>query len=116
MRRYILALTDSISNIITFLLGLRILLKLLGARTTAPFVTWVYETTRPLLTPFEGMFPTSNLGDGFVLEISALFAVVFYTFLGFLLQLIVSNLLRFEQASSANGEGSSVRTTAAKKR
>lgn len=89
---YILVLSNAIVALVEFLLSLRILLKLLGARTTAPFVTWVYETTKPLLSPFEGMFPTSNLGNGFVLEASALFALLVYAFLGFLLESAVTQL------------------------
>ena len=63
-KRYIFTLSDIIIGIIEFLLSLRILLKLLGASPKAPFVVWVYETTRPLLAPFEGMFPTSTLPVG----------------------------------------------------
>ncbi len=92
LRTYLLTLSTTIVGIVEFLLSLRILLKLLGARTVAPFVTWVYETTSPLLAPFEGMFPTSTLSDGFVIEVSALFALLVYAFLGFLIESIVSQL------------------------
>lgn len=91
-KRYILNLSDIIIGIIEFLLALRILLKLLGASSKAPFVQWVYETTKPLLTPFEGMFPTSTLSVGFVLEMSTLIAVIVYAFLGFLLESIIVQL------------------------
>lgn len=91
-KRYILNLSDIIIGIIEFLLALRILLKLLGVSSGAPFVQWVYETTRPLLTPFEGMFPTSTLPVGFVLEMSTLIAVIVYAFLGVLLESIIVQL------------------------
>lgn len=91
--KYILRLTDTIISIITFLIALRIILKLLAARTTAPFVTWVYETTSPLLSPFEGMFPSSTIPGGFTLEISALFALLVYSFLGFLIQSAILRLI-----------------------
>lgn len=91
-KRYILTLSDLIIGIIEFLLSIRILLKLLGASTKAPFVVWVYETTKPLLVPFEGMFPTSNLPIGVVIEMSTLIAVVVYAFIGVLLETIIFQL------------------------
>lgn len=91
-KHHILNLADIIVGIIEFLLALRILLKLLGASSGAPFSRWVYETTRPLLTPFEGMFPTSTIPVGVVLEMSTLIAVIVYAFLGFLLESIIVQL------------------------
>jgi uncharacterized protein YggT (Ycf19 family) len=91
-KRYILTLSDLIIGIIEFLLSLRILLKLLGASSSAPFVQWVYETTRPLLAPFEGMFPTSTLPVGFVLEVSTLFALITYAFVGVLLESVIHQI------------------------
>lgn len=79
-------------GLVEFLISLRIVLKLFGASTKAPFVTWVYETTKPLLFPFEGMFPSSTLHTGFVLEVSALFALLVYAFIGFLLESVVTQL------------------------
>ena len=72
-------------GIIEALIGMRILLKFLGAGQGAPFVRWVYETTQPLLRPFVGMFPTPGIQGGFVLEFSALFAIVAYAVGGYLL-------------------------------
>lgn len=68
-------------------IGLRILLKLMGASTTAPFVKWVFDTSKPLLYPFEGMFPSSTLNNvPFTIEFSAIFALFAYMFLGYILQ------------------------------
>ena len=95
LQRYILTLTDTVIGILEFLISLRILLKLLGASTAAPFVNWVYETSRPLLTPFEGMFPSSTLIGGMTLEASALFALLVYAFLGFLLESAIHQLSHY---------------------
>lgn len=92
MHRYIFVLTDAIISFVELLLALRIILKLLGANMAAPFVAWVYETTKPLLAPFEGMFPSSTLAGGFVIEASALFALLVYAFVGFLLQSVITRL------------------------
>jgi uncharacterized protein YggT (Ycf19 family) len=68
-------------------IGLRILLKLMGASASAPFVYWVYETSKPLLYPFEGMFPSSHVaGVPFTIEFSALFALFVYIFIGYVFQ------------------------------
>jgi uncharacterized protein YggT (Ycf19 family) len=69
------------------IIGLRVLLKLMGASTVAPFVQWVYNTSKPLLYPFEGMFPSSQVaGAPFTIEFSALFALFVYVFIGYVLQ------------------------------
>lgn len=91
--RYILTLSDAVFSVIEFILALRILLKLLGANTAAPFVRWLYATSQPLLTPFEGIFPSAALTGGFTLEASALFALLAYGFLGFLLQSVIIRLI-----------------------
>lgn len=76
------------------------LLKLFGARQTAPFVVWVYETTSPLLAPFAGMFPSPRLEGGFVIEFSALFGLIVYAFAGYLLH----ELLSFVEYEAAKRE------------
>lgn len=76
---------------------LRIILKLMGASTVAPFVRWVYETSKPLLYPFEGMFPSSQVGGiPFTIEFSALFALFVYVFIGYLVQEILEFIQVFK--------------------
>ena len=72
------------------IIGLRVLLKLMGASTAAPFVSWVFDTSAPLLSPFQGMFPSPVLSGPFVIEFSAIFALFAYMFLAYLLQEIIS--------------------------
>lgn len=78
-------LVNIVFGIIEIFLGLRILLKLFGANSAAPFVNWIYETSQPLLEPFQNIFPTPVIEGGFVLELSTLFALVIYGLLGYLL-------------------------------
>jgi uncharacterized protein YggT (Ycf19 family) len=80
----IIGLTNFLSGVIELLIGLRIFLKFFGANQAAPFVSWIYETTDPLLSPFQGMFPSPEIASGFQLEISALFALLVYAFLAYL--------------------------------
>jgi hypothetical protein len=88
---------DVFVAVIEIALGLRFVLKLLGANPSAGFVDWVYATTAPLLEPFAGMFPSPVLERGFILEFSTLFAMLAYAVLGWLiveLVYLVANSVR----------------------
>lgn len=81
-------LVSLVIGAIEFFLGIRFLLRLFGANPSAPFVSWVYEMTNPLLYPFNNIFPTSQI-QGFVFDFTTLFALMVYVFVGYLiLQLI----------------------------
>jgi uncharacterized protein YggT (Ycf19 family) len=87
-------------------IGLRIILKLMGASTAAPFVRWVYETSKPLLYPFEGMFPSSQVGGiPFTIEFSALFALFIYVFVGYLIQEILQFIQIYKDRKEYRKEG-----------
>ena len=88
----ILRLVNIILWFIGGLLGLRILLKFFGANPATPFVDWVYETSAPLLAPFVGIFPNPSLEGGFVIEISALFALIIYAIIGSVLEDFIARL------------------------
>jgi hypothetical protein len=45
-----------IGGLIVLLLGLRIVLRLLGANPDSAFVSWVYNWSTPFVTPFAGIF------------------------------------------------------------
>lgn len=81
-----------LANLVIGFLGLRLILKLFGASAISPFVSWVYTTSSPLVTPFEGIFPAPDLGGGFVLELAVLFAMAIYGLLAYLLIQIVEFL------------------------
>ncbi|MDC3417545.1 YggT family protein [Aquibacillus salsiterrae] len=89
-RQIITHMIDVVIGIAQFIIGLRIILKLFGANQSTPFVQWIYQTSSPLLYPFEGIFPTANLEGTFVIEFSALFAMIIYTIVGYVLINLVS--------------------------
>lgn len=60
------------------LLLLRFIFKLFAANSTAPFTTWLYDTTNVLIHPFRGIFPAPVIDRTFVFDISALIAMVIY--------------------------------------
>lgn len=83
-----------IVGVVETLLSLRLVLKLFGASPQAPFVTWIYETSAPLLTPFANIFPSPRIEGLFILEIPTLFALGVYAFIGYFLIELVANLDR----------------------
>jgi YggT family protein len=97
MRHYfpISILVDIVFSIVEFLLLIRIILKFFGANPQTPFVAWVYDTTQPVLAPFIGIFPNQVLRNGFVLELSTLFALLVYGFLAYLISEII-NMIEFK--------------------
>ena len=89
--QYLLFITNFSLGLVEIVIGLRILLKLLGANPQAPFVVWIYETTRPLLVPFAGIFPAPTIGV-FVIEFSAIFGLVIYALLAYLIDVVIEFL------------------------
>jgi uncharacterized protein YggT (Ycf19 family) len=77
------ALVSMVIGAIEFFLGLRFLFRLFGANPTAPFVSWIYEMTAPLVAPFSNIFPTPKV-EGFVFDFTTLFALFVYVFIGYL--------------------------------
>ncbi len=78
-------LVNVVVGIIVTILGLRILLLLLNANPDSGFVLWIYNISQPLLSPFQKIFPSPEFGAGFVLEFSAIFAIVVYMVIGWIL-------------------------------
>ena len=102
--KLIAILINLVTGLIEGLLGLRIILKLFGASTVAPFVRWMYETTDSLLTPFSGMFPAPKLTDGFLIEFSVLFALIIYATIGYLAVEILETLINYGQQKPKSKE------------
>ncbi len=75
-----------IISVVETLLVLRFVLKLLGANPAASVVSWVYDTTQPILQPFLLAFPTPTVKGGFILEFTTLFAIFSYAFAGYILE------------------------------
>jgi uncharacterized protein YggT (Ycf19 family) len=75
--------------LVALFLGMRVLLRLFGANPEAPFVQWVYTSTGPLLEPFRGIFPTQTVAQDYVIDFTALFALMVYGLLGMALLSLV---------------------------
>jgi uncharacterized protein YggT (Ycf19 family) len=89
--RLLLFLIDLVFGIIQAILMLRIILELFAANSSTPFVAWTYDISNTLLYPFHNIFPSPVLRGGFLLDISAVVAVLAYALLAY----FVTELIRF---------------------
>lgn len=85
----IISLTNLVIGLAEAVISLRIALKFFGVNAAAPFVQWVYATSDSLLYPFQGMFPSTHLPEGFVIEFSAFFGLIVYALFGYILEELV---------------------------
>ena len=71
------------------LLSLRFALRLFNADATNRVVQWVYDISQPAVTPFFQWFDPVRQGDGFVIEVGTLFALVAYSAIAFVVLAVV---------------------------
>ena len=72
-------------GVIEVLLTIRILLKMLGANVSSPFVSLIYIITDPLAGPFSNIFGVSVSQEGAALEWSTFVAIIMYAVVAFAL-------------------------------
>lgn len=82
-------LIDFFVGLAEVILGLRVIFRLFGANAGAGFVDWVYSTSDVLLSPFRGIFPVAEISPGHVLDIPALFAMLMYALIGYVLAWVI---------------------------
>lgn len=76
-------ITKTIIGTMEAFLGVRFLLKILGASQQALFVRWIYSVSDSILQPFVGMFPTPSIAPNFVFELNTIFAMLVYVVIGY---------------------------------
>src|SRR5687768_6330513 len=69
---------DYIFYVAYALLGIRLLLGLLAARSTAGFVQFVNTVTEPLYAPFRGIVASPSADGGYTLALPIVIALVVY--------------------------------------
>lgn len=92
-------LVSIVIGLIEAILGLRVILRLFGANPGTGFVQWVYDMSAGLMAPFAGIFPTASITSGFAIDFSAIFAMIVYAIIGYLLKLL------FDYVIDALGHG-----------
>ena len=91
------------------LLGLRILLKLIGASAANPFAALLYRVTDLCLIPFVGLTGTPA-ADGMVLEISSIIAMIVYALLAWVLERIVWVIFYRPRSTVVNSQTTTTHT------
>ena len=81
---------DYIFYLIYALLGMRFLLALLAARSTAGFVQFIVTVTNPFYAPFRGIVASPRTDQGHTLLLPIVVAIIAYV----LLHLAINGLLR----------------------
>ena len=81
---------DYIFFVLYALLGLRFLLALLAARSSAGFVRFIVAVTDPFYRPFRGIVASPSTDSGHTLMVPLMIAIVVYL----LLHLAINGLLR----------------------
>ena len=81
---------DYIFFVLYALLGLRFLLALLAARSSAGFVQFIVAVTNPFYQPFRGIVSSPTTGDGHTLVMPLVIAIIVYV----LLHLAINGVLR----------------------
>ena len=81
---------DYIFFVIYALLGMRFLLALMAARSTAGFVQFIVAVTNPFYLPFRGIVASPSTDQGHTLLLPIVVALIAYM----LLHLAINGLLR----------------------
>ena len=83
-------IADYVFYVIYALLGMRFLLALVAARSSAGFVKFIVAVTSPFYAPFEGIVASPRTEDGHTLLLPIGIAIVAYV----MLHLAINGLLR----------------------
>ena len=65
----------------TIMLSFRVFLAATNANPSAGFYEFVYRTSSDFMEPFRGLFTPKPLGDGGYLDVAAIFAIIIYLIL-----------------------------------
>ncbi|HET7628141.1 MAG TPA: YggT family protein, partial [Bacillales bacterium] len=76
-------------EVVEAIIGIHILLKLFSANPNVLFVNWMYHLSAPLLRPFRGIFDNIVFQNKYTLDLSAVFALVIYGIVGYLLMMLL---------------------------
>lgn len=86
----LVTIIDFLVGLAEAILGLRVIFRLFDANGANTFVHWIYQTSSTLMDPFRGIFrATATIAPGYVLDINALFAMLVYAIIGYLLAVLL---------------------------
>ena len=87
---YVARIINGVFGLIEAILILRLVLELLGANSSSPFIAWVYGITNQLMSPFVGAFPGLSIGGGYAIELAIIVAMIGYAVIGWLIMKLLS--------------------------
>ena len=70
--------------VVNALIGIRVILRALGANPESAFAAFTYRVSAPFLTPFVGLFSPTQVNGG-VLEWHAIVAIIVYALVAWIL-------------------------------
>ena len=82
------AVVGFVVGIVDILIAARFLGKLLGASSQSAFVSFIYQTSSPLVAPFKGIFGNSGSSTN-SFETASLVAIVVYAVIGWGLVVLI---------------------------
>jgi uncharacterized protein YggT (Ycf19 family) len=83
-RQGVASLVHFFVGVAELLLALRVFLRFFNFNPDATFVHWVYANTAPLLEPLRGIYTTSGVHRGWVIDYPALLAMALWALAGYL--------------------------------
>ena len=89
-RLHVYRIVNGIFGLIEAVIALRIVLELFGASASSQFVAAIYQISGSLMGPFVGAFPNFVFAGTFVLDISAIFAIIGYGILSWFIIKVLS--------------------------
>ncbi len=75
--------------IAVILLALRVFLLAFSANAGTPFVEFVYRTSADYMQPFRDIFPPKPVGETGYFDVAALFAIIMYMLLAWLISSVI---------------------------
>lgn len=86
-------LINAIGGFIVFVIGVRFIFEFLDFNRLTPIVAWVYTVSDNLIQPFRGLLPDLRLGDGTILDVTALIALFSYAIVFALIDRLLFSIL-----------------------
>jgi uncharacterized protein YggT (Ycf19 family) len=83
----------TIFSIIEIFLVFRVLFKVLGANPHNIIAQFIYRTSDPLVSPFEGLFKSINF-HYFTLDTNGIIAIIVYSIAGYIILEILNTISR----------------------
>lgn len=84
-KRSVIKFIKYILGFFELLLGLRLVLRLLGANPLTPIVDFLYAVTNTIIVPFRGIFSNVELRGGGIFDIVTITAMIGYPIIVYLL-------------------------------